>query len=542
MQTFNDRFILKYPSLSTVDIDSLTDVQLETLAPDVKTFASMVKGYSVIIRRKATKEIYNIATQQVDPRISLILATARDNVGLRLFPNLDVVKAVMFGPNTQSTEFEDTDLNIFVEGVRRCSAALTASILIGQLAQIEEQAKHSIILESQAIADLDRLLKVPDLQASIEASASSKTGVEETLSFYFEKKAIELNNSTLKAELFMPSSLTTGWTTVGNYTGKFTTANIVSDLADAINNITLVNNTSNIIAAPVLAAENSLHKIDFLARERDANISAEVISFKLTIVGSDETTVPFNWGLNSSTLKPEIQNSLILTVQQGKAGSISSSSTKTSSSVQPVVLYFKRSAINSSDEVVNFDSTTTSKSVWANGTLKFRISPNQSTAVEIQIPYLTGSNDQNRPSQVAEALLTGMYTVKGTTRALGSLFRNDDPTSLTSYSALELIAFSITNPETWLILDVLEIPKDIEMAVGDLNAPLTPFSNKPRSIRVESTYKPVASSVNSGIDSGLVSAPSSVKLGTSGYISNALDKGKYWKGLRESTRRLTNGW
>lgn len=532
MQTFNDRFILKYPALSSVDIDQLTDSQLETLAPDVKVFASMVKGYSVIIRRKPTKEIYNLVTQQVDPRISLILATARDNVGIRLFPNLDTVKSVMFGPDNQAAEFEDTDLNIFVEGVKRAAAALTASILIGQLAQIEEQAKHSIILESQAIADLDRILKVPDLQAALEASTSAKANTEDSLSFYFEKKSLNLTSSTLRAELFMPSSLTTGWSTVGEYTGKFTTANIAADLADAINSVTLVNNTSNIIAAPVLAAGTSLHKIDFLARERDVNISAEVISFRVSILGSDEGVVPFKWGLDSSSLENETINSLILTVQQGKAGAVSGSASSTSKagSSQPVVLYFRRASVNPNDEIVNFDGTLTPKSIWSStGNLKFRISPNQAASVDVAIPYLVTQNDKNRPSQVAEALLTGMYTVKGATRALGALFRNDDPTSATSYSALELIAFSVTNPETWLILDVLEIPRDIEMAVGDLTSPLTPFSNKPRSIRVESIYKPSVSAISTGSDTALVSAPTSIPLGTSGFIRQALEKGDSWR-------------
>ena len=540
MQSFSDRFTLKYPALESVSFDTLTDLQLETVAPDVKVFADMVRGYSAIIRRKSTKEIYLICTRQVDPRISLILAAARDNAGIRIFPDLTTVKKLMFGPNDVDSTYEDSDLNIFVEGIKRCAAALTASIVIGQLAQIDEQAQHSKILESQAINDLDRIIKIPDLKTALEAVEAKEKDDVDTYAFYFEKKQMNLISSVLKAEIFMPSSLTTGWVEVGQYTGKFQVSSIVADIADAINGVTLINETSNIIAAPVLSGGSSsttaLHKIDFLARERDVNISAEIISVRFSYVGTSTDPIPFKWGLTSLTIAPEKINSLILAVQQGKAGAISNStSTAKAGNAKPVALYFRRRSIDANDNVIDYDGNSIAKSVWSNtAKLKFRISPNQAQAVEVVIPYIVNAaaqdtQDSDRPAQVAEALLNGMYAVKGSTRALGALFRNDDPTSATSYSALELIAFSVTNPETWLILDVLEIPKDIEMAVGDLNTPLTPFSNKPRSIRVESTYKSSSEAIvidSSGSSTAGKASPSSIKLGSSGYIKEALQKGK----------------
>ena len=543
MQSFNDRFILRYPTLASVDLDQIADPQLEILAPDAKVFASMVRGYSVIIRRKTTKEIYNIVTQQVDPRISLILASARDKAGARLFPNLDVVKALMFGPNDTSQDYLDSDLNIFVEGIKRVAAALTASILIGQLAQIDEQAKHSIILEKQAIDDLDRLVNIPDLAVALESSTVS-TKVIDDLAFYFEKKEITLTSGSLKVEIFMPSSITTGWNVAGTYTGTFTTSQIVADVSDSINAVTLINKTSNIIAAPVLAESPTLHKIDFLARERDVTISAEVIILKITYLNSVAEPIPFKWGISKLSLENQTINSLILTVQQGKTGAISgSSSTSTSGKLQPTVLYFRRLAVNTNEEVVDYNQNLIPKSIWAGASkLRFRISPNQTEAIEVDIPYLTSSTiqttlDIDRPSQVAETLLNQMYLVKGATRALGALFRNDDPRGNTSYSAIELIAFSVTNPETWLILDVLEIPKDIEMAVGDLTAPLTSFSNKARSIRVESTYKSGVIAINTGGNTNAYSSqaiPKSVPLSSSNFIRQAMEKGKQYQwGINE---------
>jgi hypothetical protein len=539
MQTFDDRFILKYPALASVSLEQLTDSQLETIAPDTKVFASMVRGYSVIIRRRSTKEIYEIATLQVDPRIALILAASRDKLGVQLFPNIDTVKALMFGPTDVSTTFEDTSLNIFVEGIKRVSAALTASILIGQLSQLPEQSQHAVILERQALDDLDRIIKVPDLEVALKDSTRASNEVDD-YAFYFEKKDISLGSSTIRAELFMPSSLSTGWNLVGNYTGNFTSSQIVADLADAINTVTLVNKSSNIIAAPVLSAGPNLHKIDFLARERDVAITAEVISLKLTYLGNTKKEIPFKWGISVANLEPTTINSLILSVQQGRAGAVSGSSgSNTSAKSQPVVLYFRRRTISTLEEVIDYDGNSIPKSIWTNGKLIFRISPNQASSVEIEIPYLVNTAtqltlDKDRPSQVAEALLNGMYAVKGATRALGSLFRNDDVTNLTSsYSALELIAFSVTNPETWIILDVLEIPLDIEMAVGDLVAPLTPFSNKSRSIRVESVYRN-NSSVNI-IDSSFTakSAPRSVQIGSSSFIREALEKGHRWSNYEQ---------
>lgn len=490
---FTDRFLIATPSLSGVTIADLTDEQLETIAPSVKEFSDMVRTYSALINRKGAKQIYFICTEQVDPRIALILAAARDGQGLRLFPDLSAVKQVMFGQTDPSeTAFVNPDNNIFTQGVRRVAAALTAATLIGQLAQIEEQAKHAEILENRAIGDLDRLLKVPDLATVTERKAS---GEDETKSFYFQPFEMELGSRIVKAEFFMASNAISSWQTVNNYTGSFSTAHIVADLADAINSYTLTQQNGNLIAAPILGDESSFYKLEFKARKRDVEVSCEVISVRFNFTDNPREVLPFKWGTSPAGLNDQFINSVLLAVQQGKLATASVTGSDRNKG-EPTVIYFKRAPVNNAGEVLDWKGDILSQATWtAQGNLTFRISPMMTENKTVSISYLTNldTNEQTkldalRPNQVAETLLNELFAIKGDTLALGALIRNDYPDNPSALVALELIAFSVTNPEAWLILDILELPADVQVAVGNLVAPLTPFSSKPRSIRVESKF------------------------------------------------------
>ncbi|EKQ70395.1 hypothetical protein OsccyDRAFT_0682 [Leptolyngbyaceae cyanobacterium JSC-12] len=490
---FTDRFIIATPALSGVDLETLTDEQLETLSPPVKDFSRMVREYSALLSRKGSKSIYLICTEQVDPRIALVLAGARDKVGVRLFPDLNSVKQVMFGKTDPSeSAFVNAERNMFTQGVRRIAAALTAALLIGQLAQIEEQAKHSEFLEKSALADLQRLLEVPDIAV---ATAQKLEGEGEVKSFFFQPFSLELGSRILRAEFFMPSTTTSTWQIVNNYTGKFTTARIVADLADAINSYTLTQQTSNIIAAPILGDESTLYKIEFKARHRDASIACEVITARFTFTDNPNEPLPFKWGVSPAGLNDQFINSLLLAVQQGKASVVGVTAADRERG-EPTVLYFKRAPKNSNGDILDYEGDVISSSIWgAQGNLTFRVSPMMDENVTLPVPYLTNVDaiqqtklDAMRPNQVAELLLNQLFQIKGDTLALGALIRNDYPDNINALVALELIPFSVTNPEAWLILDLIDIPQDILVAVGNLQAPLTPFSSKPRSVRVESKF------------------------------------------------------
>jgi hypothetical protein len=92
-------------------------------------------------------------------------------------------------------------------------------------------------------------------------------------------------------------------------------------------------------------------------------------------------------------------------------------------------------------------------------------------------------------------------------------------------SAIELICFTARNPETWTILDILEIPPDIYIATGDLKGPVTPFSNNPRSIRVNTLF--VSNKIltgNAGVNSGESSSPGFISFKKPKVLSNINDR------------------
>jgi len=493
IQAFNDRFTYANPSLAAVDVNTLSDASLEALAPAVKEMAAEVRRYSVLLKRKTTVEIYNVITDSADPRISLVLAAARDKAGLRLFSSLELVKQVMFGPfDATDTTFISETNNIFVQGIRRVSAALTASILIGQLAQITEQAQHSQVLEAQALKDLDRILQVPDLLTANNLVTSSAAATTNQ-SFFFQQLDFNLN-SVIQVDIFMSSSSGGGWVSVGSFSGEFNTGEIVAAIADTINSLTLVSQTGNILASPILSGKNTLHRLEFNARSRDSVVASELITVKIRhLVGGVNEPLPFKWGVDVESIQAQPVNSCLITVLQGKASTAVSSKQTLGA---PTVLYFRRANTNSTGDVLSQSGTIISEATWSNKSLVYRVSPTSTTNTTLPIVRSTTSDptaqlllDKERHSQAALSLLNSLYSSKADTRALGAIIRNDDISQIGPITGLELVAFSATNPQTWIVLDIIDIPDDIEMATGNLTGPLTSFSNKPRSIRVTSHYE-----------------------------------------------------
>ncbi len=501
-QNFDDRFTYNNALLAATNVDTITDDELETLSPDVRDYAAQVRRHSVILGRKATaKLIYKIATEDSDPRIALRLAAGRrksDNE--RIFPSLEAVKEAMFGPPSDTSDvYLSSERNIFVGGIRRVSAALTASRLIGQLAQVEEQAKHANVIEAQALADLKEILYT----FSLENSSITKTQDELTTTpaIYFEPTTINLDplGNTLKVEVYVSEGISTGWHLVNDYNQVTSTGAIAADISNTLNSLALTTGKSNVLAAPILAARGSLHKIDFQARRKDPEIAFEVITIRVT---SSDGKVPFKWGIDPEFLKNERINSALISVANGRASTTATAALTNLNKKQPTVLYFRRAIVDSA----GFAPNNTPRSIWQSAQVKFRISPSMSELATLNFetptvpdPIEQARLDAERPGRLAELLLNALVAVKGETKALGALIRNDDPiTSSTPLSALELIAFCVTDPETWLILDVMDLPADIEMATGNVFEPLTPFSSMPRSIRVESTLETRASKLNGG--------------------------------------------
>lgn len=478
---FSDRFQISSPGFDPATLPNLTQDQIRVVCPELAEMIEQVKAYSVLLRKKTAQEIYNVITRQADPRIALILAAGRDNHGNQLFPNMSRVKAFMFGPPPSSAlvadvEFEEHD--IFVDGLKRVSGALTASIIIAQLAQIPEQANHAIQLEKQAIEDIDRILQVPELAAFTTPSTTTET-IKEKPALYFEVLDLDLGSRSLKVEAFMPSELVSDWGTVGVYTGSLNTSNIVADIADYINSITLNNTSTNILAAPVLAGEYNLHKVEFDTRLRQLNIYTDVIIVKITYLDEQDNliVVPFNWGPEVKYLKPYSINSVLLEIQQAKVTTLTDSESTTISDLS--VLYFRRRYEDEEGNPIDLDLSPAQ-------IFTFRVSPTMDENLTVPFPRI--APDEDRPNQIATLLLNELFAMKYDTKALGTIIQNDPYDTTPYYSAVQLRSWTLTRVVTELILDVLELPIDIEVALGNILGPVTKFAHKPRSIKVASIY------------------------------------------------------
>jgi len=490
IQTFSDRFVFDSAvSLTTTQIQQSSDSTLFTLLPRLKDMVDMVRRHSILLRNKTAAEIYATITQQADPSIGLRIAAARDRQGALLFPNIEVVKSIMFGPTDTNNEYISPNLNIFVDGVRGASATLAAAFLIGQLAQIREQEIHARQLEKRAYEDIDRLLQVADAEQLLYTPTP---GTGQVSAFIFEEKELELQ-SPLQVDVFLPALANVGtlWTPVGTYNGSVSVSQIVAEIADTINGLTLNSSYSNILAAPVLASprfgSTQLHQIDFHSRFRDLTIAAEVVTVRIRYVGAlEQQPLPFRWGVVENKLAEHTVNSLIVAVQMARTEAAAAGQ-PSEGGFQPTVLWFRRASTDPvTGDVLDDEGNTLSSTSWENSFLTFRISPSMTEEKEVAFPNLGPAEE--RAGAFANFLLNQMFEIKGTTRALGALIRNDSPSQSNPLTALELIAFSATNPETWMILDLLRMPPDIQVAVGDLQRPLTPFSSRARSIRVQSRY------------------------------------------------------
>ena len=481
--TFSDRFTYDLPNPPSDDaILAMSEAQLYALMPRLKEMVEMVRRHSVLLRKKTAAEIYFVITDHADPSIGLRLAAARDKRGNPLFPDIDTIKRIMYGPSDTDSRFSG-DLNIFVSGIKGISATLAAAVLIGQLAQIREQEIHARALEKRAYEELDRLLQVPELE---NLAAGPATPSSSNARFYFE--ATELNlQQPLQAEVYLPALAgNSAWYSVGTYSGQVSVAQIVADLADTINSLTLSSNYSNLLAAPVLASPHNtqtrLHHIEFSSRYRDAVIAAEVVTVRLRLQSGGQ--LPFSWGVHERYLAKEEVNSVLVAVQATRASSVALG--LWSEDTEPTVLWFRRAPIDPTTGLILSPNGPIPDSAWQNAQLSFRVSPTMDSERTVSFTY-TGLPAE-RPGAFALTLINELFAIKGSSRALGALIRNDSPTARSPLTAVELVAFTVTNPQTWLVLDLLQLPPDIEVAVGNTRQPLTPFSSRPRSVRVPSRY------------------------------------------------------
>lgn len=467
MSDFESRFTFDNPGLAAADIYALTSTELFSFSPEFERMAEDVRNKSVLTLNIDAIEVYMAITREADPRIALRLGAQLKADNSPLYATELAIKQLLYGVTPSNNLYIDPRRNIFTQGLRRVSTALAASWLISRLVIADEnQLKHATALENQALADLDRLLQVPP---ALEDPTLTEPTASNKAAFIFDIQTDLVLTADIQTSIFMAGNDSTGWFNGPLYLAGsvLDTAMVCADVADTINSLILQGGVSNVIAAPILAAED-LHVIELSGRDRDAVVSVEVFSVRFT----SSADLPFSWGVETrSRLAFYKLNSVLLTIALGKLSTTALAADLDKSHSKRSVLYFRNTAIPDGSA----------------GELSFRVTPTTDDIVTIPIPAY---DPALRYAQAAELLLDGLVSVKGATKALGALIRDDGLESIENVNpraGLELIAFSITHPQTWIILDVLALPPGVEIALGDPVKPLTGFSARPRSARVEST-------------------------------------------------------
>jgi hypothetical protein len=490
---FNDRFTHNNPALANLDIKTATEAQIQTVSPYLWRIVELTRAHSVLTKKKSVAEIYDAITYYADPRIALILAAARDNSGNQLFPDITLVREFMFGITSDVVLIADVRFNeksIFIQGIERVSSALAAAFLIAQLSQLPEQAKHAQIIEDKAIADLDRILKVPSL---VDTQTIQQIAANTIPSLYFENSVVTIS-SVVTVYCYTTSVGFSTWDLVQTYLpGSLATATVCADISDYINNKSLNTQlSSNIIAAPILSSSQSQHRVEFSSRRRDTELKSEVICVRIDYAQDNQS--PFLWGVKETILTKGNLNSLLLAVEKGKYTSVSVIDDNT---VSLDVLYIRQN----------------NRVYTQSHNLTLRVSPTMTEPLTISMPYIYLDGDSetcinDRKSQMAILILEMLYNSKVQSKALATIIKNDPIDNEDGLTAIQLVSWTATNPETAIILDLLEFPPDLEVALGTISAPVTAFSCKPRSIKVESKF--VSNLSGSTID--LSSADGTVKV------------------------------
>lgn len=490
---FSDRF--SYPAPNGIpgypydSMDSLTEAQILEASSELSSMVDIVRRASVLLRRKSALEIFKIITFESDPRIALILASAkRRSDSTYLFQGLTQVQEVMFA-STQRGVSGQTNRNLFSDGIKRVSAILTASVLIGQLAQVTEQAEHSKVLEKQALEDLDRIC------LTYELSSSTSTGhlaeIEEQPGFIFNSTNIVLNTSESVRVSWYATHLTNSWINLPPYTSSLPVWRIVSDLADSINAVSVLYEGIGLVASVQLAGKknefySNTHILRFYARNTNSGLTTYSLNIKIEkYTDTTSTNVsPFVWGINMNSLTSNILNGLILVIKDSKTSTINKDV-----EIEPQVLYIRNKVQYS---VGGPTPPTTAK-------VKYRLqfwSPTEIISStdfqEITITRRIDSNaevqkdlDNLRYSQVAVSLMEAITVERNYSGMTGALIKNDPLTAYPPEAAIELIAWTLSRLNVYVVLDILEVPIDIDIATGNLMSAYSLYSSNPKSVRVQ---------------------------------------------------------
>jgi hypothetical protein len=372
----------------------------------------------------------------------------------------------------------------FSDGIRDVSVRFAASIFVGAFATQPFQKDTAEWLYRTAIDNLQRII---DLQQKATAIAAlTKTDAALDLArFYFQPAYIQVADP-IEVSFFIPNFVSnSNWVLVREYLpGTYIhTRQIAADIAFAINTYTLDPlNRTNLIAAVNQAGDQEYPYIDFCMRSMVVGFISELISIRIQYTNNPTQLLPFTWGLLLSDLKPYAINSQILILKNPKESTLTALTVDTSNRTGRTVLYFRASP------------TVTIPT----GDLTYRVSVTEDLIETATIVPSTAP----RYSQAALALVNALHNQRAKTKLLGSLIQNDPASTIGGVAGVDLLAWRATNPETKLVLDVLSIPTDLEIALGDETGPHIDFTTNPLTALVSPNFQKSIPASNSGTSAG----------------------------------------
>lgn len=511
---FEDRFSYPDPNgvapgISKDTAQQLTDTELLDLSPELSEMVTMVRYHSILLQQTSVLEIFRVITTSSDPQIALYLASAKSRVNNEpLFGGLGAIKELMFADSrTGGTNY--TNRNLLSDGIRRVSAALAASVIVGQLAQIPEQMEHSKVIKADAITDLEHIIATWEIANS--SDSQTKKEEEETPSaFFFEPKIFTVPAEKKVVVEWQSPSISSGWSTVGEYSGSVETWQIVNDLANSINSQATFNPNNLFLAAPELSGPyftnrvnltpTQYHCLNFYPRKPEAGIVAYSVNVRINTVlldgQTDASTVafpvnraPFIWGTQGDSLNNYIVNGSIIIIRYNKALSASA----VNEVYDPFVLYFRKK--EGADAP---DNSLLSYSVQPWQKLNNIDDEEELQKVTLDVERIIDADNQDtldaeRFSQVAEMLALSMTDDLDETYVATAIIANEPLSSASPYAAIELVPWARQRVISAVVLNILAIPPDIEIATGNRSGPISTFASKPMSIMVKNPFANSAS-------------------------------------------------
>ena len=522
--TFGDRFSYNNPTFAALEtaIESATDAQLINASPELNSLAQMVRRFSVLLKSTPVKQIYYAITDHADPEIGLILGSAKDSEGNWRYAGINDVKKFIYSPATG--ELVSEYQNKFADGIRRISACFAAAELISQFATLKEQLAHAEALKDRATSELKFLLEIPANAPSGSTSAATEDEVN-TGRIYFQRLTHQLEIP-LSVYITFPGTLS-DLTPIVYTPGNLSTAEIVSDIADKINEASLTVDGGNLLASPVLSGVQNTHYIELSPRTVVVDRTATLITIQFKFQAGadyDSTELPFMWGLDVENMSKYPLNSVLLLTRATYfvASKIGEAQDTTQDEFLPTILYIRKNSL------VNAPAT---------DQYQLRFPVTDETIITVPFNRVTSAQqetlDAERYQQFALSLLNTITASRDENFMVSAIIRNDPSTAADPVAVLELFAWSVMNPQVILVLDILQVPADIEISLGDYSGPYSKFSNKPRSLRVRATYARAAETVTTTTGLDLAGTPKMVGFSRSKLLDNVNDATRQFEAMHD---------